>query len=224
MPASTSGIKSPFCINTNQLSIFIILRPRPRTYPSTSPLLLLQLHQQQYLLSIINIINSTNHHLQHAKLRILLQHLTSHAAYERSGGPPKRAAARRPCIYILLSPDTQRPPSPLLTHSGAWYEISDLRDIYGAGGRNSAGSSGGCSSGVGPQSVPFSRRVRGALAPRRSLETRGVLSSGAGPSQNGTCLRGGIGNKIRARERYHNLFSVREDQCLYTPVSLHRVK
>ena len=59
MPASTSRIKSPFCINTNQLSIFIILRPRPRTYPSTSPLLLLQLHQQQYLLSIINIINST---------------------------------------------------------------------------------------------------------------------------------------------------------------------
>ena len=69
-------------IPTN-FSIFIILRPRPRTYASTSPLLLLQLHQQQQLLSIINIIDSTNHHLQHAKLRILLQHLTSHAAYER---------------------------------------------------------------------------------------------------------------------------------------------
>ena len=81
--------------------MFIILRPRPRTYfESTSPLLLLQLHQQQQLLSI-NIINSTNHHLQHAKLRILLQRLTSPAAYERSGGPPKRPAAKRPCIYIL---------------------------------------------------------------------------------------------------------------------------
>ena len=79
------------------LPIFIILRPRPRTYASTSPLLLLQLHQQQQLLSI-NIINSTNHHLQHAKLRILRQHLTSHAAYERSGGPPKRPAAKRPCV------------------------------------------------------------------------------------------------------------------------------
>ena len=99
MPASTSGTKSPFCINTIQLFNFIILRPRPRTYASTSPLLLLQLHQQQQLLSI-NIINSTNHHLQHAKLRILLQHLTSHAAYERSGGPPKRPAAKRPCTYL----------------------------------------------------------------------------------------------------------------------------
>ena len=74
-------------------SIFIILRPRPRTYASSSPLLLLQLYQQQQLLSI-NITNSTNHHLQHAKLRILLQHLASHAAYERSGGPPKRRAAK----------------------------------------------------------------------------------------------------------------------------------
>ena len=45
-------------IPTN-FSIFIILRrPRPRTYASTSPLLLLQLHQQQQLLSI-NIINFT---------------------------------------------------------------------------------------------------------------------------------------------------------------------
>ena len=83
-------------IRTN-FSNFIILRPRPRTYAYTSPLILLQLHQQQQLLSI-NIINSTNHPLQHAKLRILLQHFTSHAAYERSGGPPKRPAAKRPCI------------------------------------------------------------------------------------------------------------------------------
>ena len=79
------------------IPIFIILRPRPRTYASTSPLLLLQLHQQQQLLSVINIINSTSHHLQHAKLDIRLEHLTSHAAYERSGGPPKRPAAKRPC-------------------------------------------------------------------------------------------------------------------------------
>ena len=86
------------------LPIFIILRPRPRTYAFSSPLLLLQLHHQQQVLSIINIINSTNHHLQHAKLRILLQHLTSRAAYERGGGPPQRPAAKRPCIlsvYIL---------------------------------------------------------------------------------------------------------------------------
>ena len=80
------------------IPISIILRPRPRTYASTSPLLLLQLHQQQQLLSIINIINSTNHHLHHAKLRILLQHLTSHAAYERSGGPLIRTSVQRTCL------------------------------------------------------------------------------------------------------------------------------
>ena len=103
MPASMSAAKSPFWHQYQPtFSIFIILRPRPRTYASTSPLLLLQLHQQRQLLSIINIINSINHHLQHAKLRILLQHLTSHAAYERSGGPPKRPAAKRPCIVLLL--------------------------------------------------------------------------------------------------------------------------
>ena len=44
-------------IPTN-FSICIILVPRPRTYASNTPLLLLQLHQQQQLLSI-SIINST---------------------------------------------------------------------------------------------------------------------------------------------------------------------
>ena len=50
-----------------------------------------------------------------------------------------------------------------------------------------------------------------------SLETRGVPSSGAGPSQNGTCLAGGIGSKIRAGRTTacFNLFSVRQDPSLY---------
>ena len=48
-------------------------------------------------------------------------------------------------VYIPLSPGAERPLSRLLAHSGAWYEISDLREIYGAGRRNSPGSSGGCS-------------------------------------------------------------------------------
>ena len=67
----------------------------------------------------------------------------------------------------------------MIARSGARYEISDLREIYGAGRRNSAGSSGGCSSGGGPESAPFSRRVVGALAPRSYVETRGIPSSGA---------------------------------------------
>ena len=82
-------------------------------------------------------------------------------------------------VHILLSPDAERPPSRLLARSGARYEISDLREIYGVGRRNSADSSGRCSSGGGPESAPFSRRVRGTLALRSSLETRGVSSSGA---------------------------------------------
>ena len=49
------------------------------------------------------IIYSTTHHLQHANLRILLQHLTSHSAYERSGGPPKHPAAKRPCSLLVVS-------------------------------------------------------------------------------------------------------------------------
>ena len=39
-----------------------------------------------------------------------------------------------------------------------------------------------------------------------SPETRGVPSSGAGPSQNGTCSGGGIGRKIRAGRSAVNYF------------------
>ena len=53
-------------------------------------------------------------------------------------------------LRILLSPDAERPPSRLLAHTRGQYEISDLLEIYGAGTRNSACSSGGCSSGGGP--------------------------------------------------------------------------
>ena len=82
----------------------------------------------------------------------------------------------------------------------------------------------GCSSGGRPEYAPFSGRVRRALATRSFLKTRGVSSSGTESSPNGTCLGGGIGSKMRARETYCNLSSVREDQSRYTPVSLHRVK
>ena len=130
-----------------------------------------------------------------------------------------------PGTYIYFYPRTLSPlPHDCLPTLGARCEISDLREIYGAGRRHSAGSSGRCSSGGGPESAPFSRRVHGALVPRSYLETRGVPSTGAGPSQNGTCLGGAMGSKIRAREKYRNSFSVREDQSLYTPLSLHRAK
>ena len=76
---------------------------------------------------------------------------------------------------MRLSPDAERPPSRLLAHTGAWYEISDLREIYGAGTRNSAYSSGVRFSGGGAQSAPFSGDVCAeplrleAGNPRRSL-------------------------------------------------------
>ena len=76
------------------------------------------------------------------------------------------------------------------------------------------GSSGECSSGGGPQSAPFWRRVRRALAPR-SLETRGVPSPGAGPYQNGTCFMGDIGSKIRAGRSTANFFRFGRPESVY---------
>ena len=43
------------------------------------------------------------------------------------------------------------------------------------------------------------------------------LRGGLGPSRT-ACLEGGIGSKIRDRENYANVFSVRENQSLYTLV------
>ena len=57
-------------------------------------------------------------------------------------------------IYTFITGRCALPPR-LLAHSGARYDISDLREIYGAGRRNSTGSSGGCSLGGGAQSAPF---------------------------------------------------------------------
>ena len=151
----------------SNFSNFIILRPGPRIYAYTSPLLLLQLHQQQQLLSIIYIIITLIITYNTLNCEYYYSILTSHAAYERSDGPSKRPAAKRPCIYILFLPDAKRPPSLRIAHTGTRYEILDLRDSFGAGTRNSACSSGRCSSGMGPQSTPFWRRARLALAPRR---------------------------------------------------------
>ena len=109
--------------------IFIILRLRPRTYASTSPLLLVQLHQQQQLLSI-NIISSTNHHLQHTKLRILLQRLTSHAAYERAegrqSGPPRSAL-----VYMYIYICFPGVPAPRW-HSSVKIKAHKMSNILGA--------------------------------------------------------------------------------------------
>ena len=57
-----------------------------------------------------------------------------------------------------------------------------------------------------------------------SPETRGVPSSGAGPSQNGTCSGGGIGRKIRAGRSAVNYFRFGRTRVCITPVSLHRVE
>ena len=46
--------------------------------------------------------------------------------------------------YIVLSsPDAERPPSPLTAHTGARYEISDLREIYVPGTRTPLARRGG---------------------------------------------------------------------------------
>ena len=95
-------------------------------------------------------------------------------------------------IHILLSPDAERPPLRLIAHSGARYEISDLRETYAAGTRNSACSSGGWSSGVWAQPASFWRRVRRALAPRSfsGNPRRSFFGGWALPKRNvfGACL------------------------------------
>ena len=57
-----------------------------------------------------------------------------------------------------------------------------------------------------------------------SPETRGVPSSGAGPSQNGNCSRGGIGRKSRAGGSTTHYFRFGRTRVSITPVSLHRVE
>ena len=102
---------------------------------------------------------------------------------------------------MRLSPDAERPPSRLLAHTGAWYEISDLREIYGAGTRNSACSSGGVLVGRGGAVRPLLATVapspcaskvrrnpeafplRGLGSPR-TARVRGVASVGrSGPGE-----------------------------------------
>ena len=57
-----------------------------------------------------------------------------------------------------------------------------------------------------------------------SPETRGVPSSGAGPSQNGTCSGGDIGRKIRAGGSAINYFWFGRTRVCIALVSLHRVE
>ena len=57
-----------------------------------------------------------------------------------------------------------------------------------------------------------------------SPETRGVPSSRAGPSQNGTFSGDGIGGKIRVGRRAVNYFRFGRTRVCITPVSVHRVE
>ena len=58
-----------------------------------------------------------------------------------------------------------------------------------------------------------------------SPETRSVPSSGAGPSQNGTCSGDGIGRKIQAGgSTTVNYIRFGRTRVCITPVSLHRVE
>ena len=57
-----------------------------------------------------------------------------------------------------------------------------------------------------------------------SPETRLVPTSGAGPSQNGTCSGGGIGRKSRAARCNVFLFRFGKTKVSMTPVGMHRVE
>ena len=111
----------------------------------------------------------------------------------------------------------------MLAHSGAPYEISDFLEIYVAGRRHSADSSRDAPRVGGQSPRPTRSCAQRPCASKFSGNLRRSLF-GTGLSQNGTCLGGGIGSKIRAREEYRDIFSVWEDQSLCTPDSLPRVK
>ena len=127
-------------------------------------------------------------------------------------------------IYILLSPDAERPPSRPLAHTGARYKISDLSEIYGAVTRNSACSLGGCSSGGEPQSLLFWRRVRRTLAPGRVAGNPRCSLFGGWTLPERNVFGGGIGRKIRAGRSAANYFQFGRTRVCITPVSLHRAK
>ena len=112
---------------------------------------------------------------------------------------------------IYTSPNAESPPSRMLAPTAAPYEISDLREIYGAGRRNFAGSSGGCSSGRGRSLRPSRDVCAELLRLEGFLETQGVPSLEARPSYYGRCLGGGIGSKARAGKTTAccDMFSVR---------------
>ena len=120
----------------------------------------------------------------------------------------------------------QRPPSRLLAHSGARYDISDLCEVYGAGRQNSVGSSKECFSGGGPESAPFSRRVRGALALRSCLRPEAFPLRGLGPPRTkrvwgvASVAKSGPGELLLAVI----YFRFGRTRICITPIILHQVK
>ena len=114
----------------------------------------------------------------------------------------------------------------MLAHAGARYDISDLCEVYGAGRQNSVGSSKECFSGGGPESAPFSRRVRGALALRSCLRPEAFPLRGLGPPRTkrvwgvASVAKSGPGELLLAVI----YFRFGRTRVCITPVSLHRVK
>ena len=70
----------------------------------------------------------------------------------------------------------------------------------------------------------FGDLCAGPLRLEASPETRGVSSSGAGPSQNSTCSRDGIGRKVLAGRSVVNYFRFGRARVCIKPISLHREK
>ena len=109
--------------------------------------------------------------------------------------PHTREAGTRSRIYArFMAPGHERPPA---RRGGApWAE-----------GRSPRSSGDVCAEPLRLESSPA---------------TRGVPSSGAGPSQNGTCSGGGIGRKGRARRSAVNYVRFGRTRVRVTPISLHR--
>ena len=108
-----------------------------------------------------------------------------------------------------LEPGTRSPISARFTAPGHETPRARRGDDPRAGGRRPRPSADVCAEPLRHEGSP---------------ETRGVLSSAAGPSQNGTCSGGGIGRKSRAGRSAVNYFRFGRTRVCITPVSVHRVE
>ena len=123
--------------------------------------------------------------------------------------------------YILLSPDAERPPSRCIAHTGPGTGSRISARFLAPGHEPPRARWGGAPRAGGRSLRPSGDVCAEPLHLEGSPETRGVPSSGAGPSKNCECSGSGICRKIRAWRSAVNCVRSGRIRICVTPVSLH---